>query len=654
MALEQAFLAIEARLYVGRVAERRILLESLRLSAQSPVAVYVHGPREIGKSALLRAFLRDSGRSTVVLRGDEAAEGAQAILGLLADRLTLALGTPTRPNLSAVRGALLQASRHGGLVLAVDGYDELGAAERWLREEILYHTGAGVLVVLCGRTPPAQIWPGERVWRAFVRPLPLPELPQEEAEELLSRQGVQQARLRLAAWEVVGGWPRSLLEAADALQISPFCAPSDVPGRILEQILHPGSRRLQWRAAGTPGDELVAAAALMPAIRRDALRGLVGGSRLEQGWEQLMRIAFPGADGYAIPDQLRSAITAHVLRIRPWQAQQWRKAALAAATARLRQRRGVVFGASEWHEIAALARRAPWHAALHPPLEEGADWQVQRGSLDVSEIEALPGASEADITLCAEVLERAPDCVLTLRGVSGELLAWLLLATNPARVGDLLAQHPRWQGLPPAPIFGHHGTHALVVAALAESKDAKGACAVLLRETVPDWQQARRVYAATGSVTGADGEDVLTLMGFHPLPPLGVIVAFDVPEKSAHLLDRLLSSPSVPAPPERERVSATKEALGRMFDGDLSGTRLAEYLQASEGEHADPAAYLRDALCSADLGGPGGMGQDILRMYYVERYGAHEAVAERLDLPRATYFRLHKHSLARLASALFA
>ncbi|MDA8344803.1 MAG: hypothetical protein M0Z66_04890 [Thermaerobacter sp.] len=649
MALEQAFVAIESQLYAGRVAQRRALLDMLRLSAQSPIAVYIYGPRDVGKSALLRAFLRDAKRPSVLLRGAEAAEGAQAILQLLAVRLT-AVGVPTDQTLASVRTGLQKAARRSGLVVAVDGYDDLGAAERWLREEILYHIGAGAMLVLCGRSAPAQLWPGERVWRAFVRLLPLAELPEQEADELLLRQGVAQESLRRAAYGTVGGWPRSLLAAADALQASHACSPMEVAGRVLEQILHPGSRRRQWRAGGSPGDELIAAAAVLPTVRRDVLRVAVGGSVLDQGWELLMRIAHPGTDGYAIPERLGAALERHVLRVRPWQAQHWRDAALHAAIGRLRARRGMPLQLQDWREIAVLWRNAPWHAALHPGAEKSGHWRVERADLQQEEIAGLPGASPDAAKLCMTLLEQAPESIITLRDDSGQLLAWLLLVPAAAR-GGLLADHPRWSSLPSGSGFGHHALH-MVLAAAGESRAAPGGVAVLVRETVPDWLSARRVFAETGSLQGANGEDLLQALGFRPIPPLFAWSEFEVPGQAHQLVERLPAGARVSSPPERERALAVKEALGRLFDGDLSGTAIARFLQARDGEGADAAAYVRDALLSADLGKPASTGREILRLYYVERLGSHETVADRLELPRATYFRLHKQAIARLSSAL--
>ncbi len=646
MALQHAFGEIESRLFAGRSAERRALAELVRLSAQSPVAVYIHGPREIGKSALLRALLRETGRPALLLRGAQAQEGAQAILTLLAAQLT-EMGHATEPTLAAVRGGLQRAARRSGLILAVDGYEDLGAAERWLREQILYHIGAGTLVALCGRPSPTQLWPGERVWRAFVRPLALGELPAHEASELLARQGIGQEAMRLAAYAAVGGWPRSLLAAADALQTTPACGPAEVAGRVVEQLLHPGSRRQSWRARGSSGDELVAAAVALPRVQRDALRVAVGGDVLEQGLDLLMRIAQGGEGGYRIPERLRVTLAAQVARVRPWQVERWRAAVLNAALARCRAQRGAPLQDDAWREIAALARRTPWHAALHPAAESGAGWTVQRGDLAEEELGSLPQASSEDKALCGWLMEHAPLALLTLRSAGGGLLSWLSLLPLPVRGGPLPA-HALWTSLPPALV--HRGGAFLGPG--GETTGAIGGVAVLVRSSVPDWIISRRVYAATGSLRGPLGEDLLDLLGFQPVSPYGALCEFEAPGQAHQLLDRLPSAPRAAALTERERALAVKEALGRLITGDLDGTRLADFLQARDGEGADPGSYLRDALLSADLGKPEGTGREILRLYYMERVGGHEGIADRLGLPRATYFRLHKQALSRLGAAL--
>ena len=61
-------------------------------------------------------------------------------------------------------------------------------------------------------------------------------------------------------------------------------------------------------------------------------------------------------------------------------------------------------------------------------------------------------------------------------------------------------------------------------------------------------------------------------------------------------------------------------------------------------------AWLLDALASCGLSPTQ---EAILTQYYVEGGGPHEALCDRLDVPRATYYRIHRLALQRLGEALF-
>ncbi|WP_169101960.1 sigma factor-like helix-turn-helix DNA-binding protein [Sulfobacillus harzensis] len=47
-------------------------------------------------------------------------------------------------------------------------------------------------------------------------------------------------------------------------------------------------------------------------------------------------------------------------------------------------------------------------------------------------------------------------------------------------------------------------------------------------------------------------------------------------------------------------------------------------------------------------------GKTVLVLYYLDRRGTHEELAEVLHVSRATYFRNHRQALERLAHAVFA
>ena len=68
------------------------------------------------------------------------------------------------------------------------------------------------------------------------------------------------------------------------------------------------------------------------------------------------------------------------------------------------------------------------------------------------------------------------------------------------------------------------------------------------------------------------------------------------------------------------------------------------------GTASDLRAWLVDALASCGLSPTQ---EAILTQYYVEAAGPHEVLCEQMDVPRATYYRLHRLALQRLGEAMF-
>src|SRR5690242_4742101 len=156
------------RTFVGRRGE----LASFdgMLAGRSPRRVLlVHGPGGIGKTTLLLEFrtrAREAGRTVVLLDGREVDPSPDGFR-------------------SAVGGAL-----PGGAVLLVDGYEQLGPIDGWLRQEFLPALPADAVVVLAGREAPAAPWRSDPGWRSVVGVHRLGDFDEAESGELLERAGV--------------------------------------------------------------------------------------------------------------------------------------------------------------------------------------------------------------------------------------------------------------------------------------------------------------------------------------------------------------------------------------------------------------------------------------------------------------------------------
>src|SRR3954452_22349385 len=108
------------RSFVGRRSELRAFDNALAALSLRRV-LFVHGPGGIGKTTLLlelRARASAAGRTAVLLHGSEIDPSPAGFR-------------------QAVEAAGLGARADGGAVLLVDGYEQLGAIDGWLRQDFV-------------------------------------------------------------------------------------------------------------------------------------------------------------------------------------------------------------------------------------------------------------------------------------------------------------------------------------------------------------------------------------------------------------------------------------------------------------------------------------------------------------------------------------
>ncbi|HZM84705.1 MAG TPA: AAA family ATPase [Candidatus Limnocylindrales bacterium] len=166
--------------FVGR--RRELASFDKAIDGRSPQRVlFVHGQGGIGKTTLLhefRARARLAGRTVVLVDGREVDPSPQAMD-------------------SAVQVALDQQGNRGpsarlpaGMVLLVDGYEQLAPIDGWLRDEFVPGLSADDVVVLAGRDPPTAPWRTDSGWRHVAAVHHLDHFDPEESAELLAHAGV--------------------------------------------------------------------------------------------------------------------------------------------------------------------------------------------------------------------------------------------------------------------------------------------------------------------------------------------------------------------------------------------------------------------------------------------------------------------------------
>ncbi|MDI3318122.1 MAG: ATP-binding protein [Bacillota bacterium] len=645
----------EAALFVGRGAALRAVRAALEEAPSRPSLFYVHGPQGAGKSAFLRVCRRlaeEASLPSALIAAEPPEEGkggARGLLEALATALDLEPGSlpPSREaGAERLAAALEMAAAGRGFALLVDDYDRLGPEEDQLRERFLARVGAGVCVLLAGRRPPAELWPASAGWLLTVRDLPLGGLDEEDVARLLGRLGLDDPEQAREVHAVSGGHPALLVQLARQLIGARAGTAAPRPagwtgggsGRraaslgafLIERWLHPGTRRRSWRAGGSGLDDAVGAAALLPFFDRLRLRAAVGEPAVEAAWPVLEQVARPApGGGLELPEPLRERIVALVRGHRPWSELRWRRKLIRHVVERAAlERRGAE---SAWPLLAELAQEADWHAPLHPAGETAEGWQVEEGA-------GCPLG-------CAAA--RTGRACLQARGARGEVLACLTAWVPPRRPESLVV----------------HDAH--------EAPAGAGALGMLLRHLAGGFHACGEVVVGAPALARARtpaGRPLLAALGFAPAGAAGVtgdaaakVWRLDLRGRGyAAWLRELAPQPQGPLLPPERWAAAAKEALLALDRPELlTESEVGRALLARQTAPDGPArvrAWLLDALRSAELDDPHASvsARRLVQLYYVERLGSHEAVAERLNVSRATYFRCHREALRRLGEALSA
>ncbi len=656
----------ESDLLFGRDREITALSQLVRASRQRPSAVYMHGTAGSGKSATLRAVQRwaaGEGIHPVLLDGALIGPSADALLHALHQAL-LTPGPASPRTAETVVRALNALGADAGALLVVDHYDELVAADAWFRREIIYRCGPGVCVVLTGRRDPDEAWPGDRAWRSVVRPLPLEAFSETEAHAFLEQCGVRQPAARREALQLAGTSPALLAIVADALTrlpLRPDGATDEVArwSALIEQMLHPGSRRRAWRAGlgASEVDRLLAAAALLPSFDREILAAMVGQVTVDTGWPQVLglRLLYPVHGRYRLHDTVREAIRAVVLRQRPWAQARWRQRALTHALGRS-------FAAGGYDQEQALllalhgspvgARLDGPHTRHRATTATPSDCEeiavASRGALQ----DATSPEAQAQGALVLSLLGTRPDAFRVVRDARGGLAGYSASLAPQAEMATVLGARAEW-------LRTHGDASTLVLCLLEVARGEPGVRETLLRDLLLSFARFDRVVSL---VDDLGARTLFTALGFRdhggfrPGEGYQVLEFTETGGWSAWL--RQLGHPRADEilPASRHRQAA-RDALSALHDDErLSRTAAARHYAAVYGQAPMPArvrAWLLDALDSADLGGPSMPGREVLRHYYVHRTGSHEAVAEELGASRATYFRWHRQALDRFGESLF-
>ena len=213
--------------FVGRTVERDKFQAWLTAAEWPFQLLHLFGPGGVGKTTLLREFVRmaqKSGVTAVAIDGRHFEPSPAFFLHTLARAMNLPTGENVVDSL---------ASESSRTLIVVDTYEILTPIDNWLRDAFLPQLTTRVLVVLGSRNPPSLPWRTDPGWQEVMQVWPLHNLSPEEGRAFLMRRQIP-AKEHTAVLAFTHGHPLALSLVADAHAHQPDVPfnPKDAPDVI--------------------------------------------------------------------------------------------------------------------------------------------------------------------------------------------------------------------------------------------------------------------------------------------------------------------------------------------------------------------------------------------------------------------------------------
>jgi hypothetical protein len=301
---------------VGRSREREVLQEIFE--DDGPAVVFVHGIGGVGKSILVESFAGDARAAGAIVVRLDCGTVEPTIRGFL-DAISAATGGSAETLEDACRRLSGLADR---VVLILDRYEVLRPLDLWLQQAFVPGLDDRVRIVIAGREAALAGWSASM--GSLFRSLPLGNLPRDDAETLLRREGVAGDDIERID-RLARGHPLSLMLAASALVARPsFDHDATTVTAIVEELtelyliqLDPQTRQALDAASVVRRPTLSLMAAMLPdAAPQDV-------------FERLRRLPFVelGSDGLVIHDTVREVVAAYLRATDPDRSRRYRIAA---------------------------------------------------------------------------------------------------------------------------------------------------------------------------------------------------------------------------------------------------------------------------------------------------------------------------------------
>jgi hypothetical protein len=667
---------LEAKLFVDRQVESAEFVRWLATDTPHPEILQVIGHAGIGKSALLRAFARMApslGRSPIAFVDGEAisptaSEFARVVTGDEGADPAAFFGD--RPAL-----------------LIIDGIEELAPLTRWLTTALIPSLDQSVRVVVAGRQGVGPMWKSTAI---TIRTIELESLAREAAVDYLERRGVD-AVVATQILGAAGGYPLALTLAADlAVQrgVTRFeKAPEwNLTLRGLVDELIQDAPDLHT---------LLEAAAVVHQFDESTLAAVTGLDDVGQAFAELCAVSFlrPTQHGLTLHEDVRRVVIEE-LEWRNRERLGWlRRQARAYYRARIRRGRS----GEEWLVADGMYL---WDHTLHafyfPGGEPWSMWVEAGGPDDLDELLAIQADFATSVEAGVALAHPPPE------ECSPEMLrAIVSLPGTEVRIARSRDGHAHGYGftLPVSQaalaMLPRDGAIATVV--------ERGLSADVRRDLPPTWEGSRVAYMSVAVVRGERAPEAQGALGadwFRGALRGGVFLACSGDETGAQIAAALggvripevgtssLGPPrpldgyvfdsgrlgpdawleavtsGLPPPPVLSDEELAKELhlvlVGWRDDVRLAGSPLAPLARLlwPPEEAMSPADHLRTVVrralaeARADDHAELELACRALEIAYFERKLAHEAIAERLNVSRTTFYRLLHRAEREIASRL--
>lgn len=646
--------------FVGRAPDLAFF-DSLLVDDPPSNVVLVHGPGGIGKSSLLREVGRRAesrGRSPRLVDARELApvpgELEQALNGVDAETLPLVM---------------------------FDTFERMEAAGTYLRQRLLPSLPERSLVILAGRSSPDPAW-FQGGWERLTVEYELKPLPDEDAMRLLRERGVEDEKLasELCGWS--GGSPLALTLAADAARAGGSWDPSrieDRPELVRGLIRHLASTELDGGNL-----DVIAVAALARTTTRRLLAEVLPEVDAEaaEAWLRSLSFAEQAGGGVTLHEIVRKAVRADVRLRDPEREKELRRRIADHLHARaLRGEPRLITDLAELVDNKAIR----WGFGAEGTVEYRVD-ELRPDDFAAADARTSRRGGAGDWwQIVRPLLEEAPECCVVARDRNDDL-AGLTISVTP-RAAPAAAERD--------PVLGPWLAHArenfpdgnvlLWRDSLDLSSSAKGDInsrvlailntAAILRSGLVN---PRISYLPIDPENAAAVQFALNI-GAQRLPELDAVIGGKPHE--CHLLDHgpggiiggqrntVYWELGLAAPdPEAEEAAApaaqpapavtheSVKALARHLDRplELAASPLAT------GSTPDERAESVRALFREAVDGAFGASADEQLLRTIAERGCltrslgHEALADELNVSRATYFRRLRQASERLAEFVVA